>query len=103
MRSRKPRWLIGAAGLAALAALTAGQTVAARQGPAGSARADYVVVYERSAGLKAAREAVSAAGGRLVKENQAVGGSCAARRPMSRARSRGRTSTQPFRRPGYPS
>ena len=45
----------------------------AAQGGGGTQEAEYVVLYDQSASLAAAREAVEAAGGQIVKENTDVG------------------------------
>ena len=45
----------------------------AAQGGGGTQEAEYVVVYDQGVSLTAAREAVEAAGGQIVKENTDVG------------------------------
>jgi subtilisin family serine protease len=45
----------------------------AANGGSGTQEAEYVVLYEQGVSLEAAREAVEAAGGQIVKENTAVG------------------------------
>jgi lantibiotic leader peptide-processing serine protease len=72
MRSRKLQWLCAGAALLGTGAVS-GQTAAGNPAPARNAPTDFVVVYERSAELGAARAAVEAAGGRLVEENDSLG------------------------------
>jgi len=57
-----------------LAAAIAALSIPAAAGARSAARPrQFVVLYEHGAGLKAARAAVRAAGGRIVRENRAIG------------------------------
>src|SRR4051794_41845602 len=56
--------------VAAIAALS----IPAAAGAKGAARpTQFVVLYQHGAGLKAAHAAIRAAGGRIVRENRAIG------------------------------
>lgn len=62
--------------VSALVALTAAALAAptsAGAGPGRQAQREYIVLYSKGASLAAARAGVAAAGGTLVRENQAVG------------------------------
>ena len=69
-RSRWPKSIL-LAPVVALALIVL-PTMAA-QGGGGTQEAEYVVLYDQSASLAAAREAVEAAGGQVLKENTDVG------------------------------
>ena len=69
MRSLQLRLLVAAGALLALIAVTASQTLATGKAPSRT----YVVVYDLDEGTAAAKRAVRAAGGRLIRVNRAIG------------------------------